>query len=764
VEGGCSGVSLQQNPFFQQLQLTPEEIIASKLNQPIQSRRQLADIIAQSYMAWRSQQLQKIQEYKSELKSEISKEEEETIKQASGESILEWFERLPPEIKNQLYRLAPAKTEFYQWLQKNPDFRLQVYEMYKNIMMEQYLQQLPEHVEPSQVENWLETLGKDESRLLMAISGSPEYKPQIQIGGSGETKIGVSGRAAPIINIPEQATGITRQSFVAGGGGILAVIPRIPVEKSLTEQLLQIPTTPELEAPKQALAGVTAAFETATLGLLPTYPTPPTIFKAAFELAKGKGEALEFLKTHPAYAIGEAAGEVLTALAFTKLLPKPVVKETITIKPEAISEAKIPSVAGMEVERAMQVRIRAADLPMQAKLEDIIGYSGKTLMVREAGLLGPTETILGRTIKTGEETQKLISGMLGEKPTMKVTVTGPEFIETYWRMPSGLALGEVRSQAVELTRSITGTLSPIDKVKLLFGLDVEKTIIERATQIAEKPQPQLLTVTETKISGLLIRGPEPIEKAFKVFAAGGGETETVTGQILKTVSEVPVKIEFKLPSGIAAGAITLSAAAMPHTIPSVVGREIGETETLTQIQPPEVAQPLKINFKIPLKIELPKLDFARSTSALEKPSMDLAPKTGPQKSLLSFPEVQPPKLTPQLQPKLETKTRETTSTIEQEMPRIRVKIPLPQLEKQIPTELPKVSFKLPSKPPSLPEFGKPFHIPFSFGLGSQKTRRGKRKRKTKRKRKYREYVNPFPELNEAVKGIEKALKSLKIKF
>jgi len=755
-------VSLQQNPFFQQLQLTPEEIVASKLNQPIQSRRQLADIIAQSYMAWRSQQLQKIQQYKTELKSEISGEEEETIKRASGESIVEWFERLPPEIKTELYKLAPAKTEFYQWLQRNPEFRMQVYALYKDIVMEQYLRQLPERVEPSQIENWLESLGKDESRLLMAISGYPEYKPQIQIGGSGEIKIGLKGRATPIINIPEQASGITQQSFVAGKGGILAVIPRIPVEKSLTEQLLQTPTTPELEIPKQAFAGVAAAFETATLGLLPTYPTPPTIFKAAFELARGKSESLEFLKTHPAYTVGEAAGEVLTALAFTKLLPKPVVKETITIKPEAISEAKIPTAAGgMEVERAMQVKIRAADLPIQAKLEDIIGYSGKTLMVREAGLLGPTETILGKTIKTGEETQKLISGMLGEKPILKVTVTGPEFVETYWRMPSGLAFGEVRSQAVEITRSISGKLSPIDKVKLLFGLDVDKTIIERATQIAEKPQPQLLTITETKISGLLVRGPEPIERAFKVFIGGGEKAETATMQALKTVSEVPVKIEFKLPSGIVAGAVALSAAAMPHAIQSsVVGREIGETELSTQIQPPEVIQPLKINFKIPLKLELPKLEMPRS--ALEKQLGDLAPKTGPQKSLLSFPEVEPPKLTPQLQPKLEEKTRQPTSTIEQEIPRIKIQLPLPQLEKQIPTELPKVSFKLPSKPPSLPEFGKPFNISFNFSLGPQKTRRGKRK--TKRKRKYREYVNPFPELNEAVKGIEKALKSLKIKF
>ena len=758
-------MSLQDNPFFQQLQLTPEEIVASKLNQPIQSRRQLADIIAQSYMAWRSQQLQKIQEYKSELKSEISKEEEETIKRASGESILEWFERLPPEVKAELYKLAPAKTEFYQWLQKNPNFRLQVYAMYKDIVLEQYLKQLPERVEPSQVENWLETLGKDESRLLMAISGSPEYKPPIIVGGSGETKIGLTGKAAPIINIPEQASGITQQSFVAGKGGVLAVIPRIPIEKTLTEQLLQIPTTSELEIPKQALAGVTAAFETATLGLLPTYPTPPTIFKAGFELARGKSETLEYLKTHPAYTIGEAVGEVLTALAFTKLLPKPTVKETIAIKPEAISEAKIPAFAGgMEVERAMQVRIRAADLPMQSNLESIIGYSGKTLMVREAGLLGPTETILGRTIKTGEEAQKLISGVLGEKPTMKVTITSPEFIETYWRMPSGIALGEVRSQAVELTRSITGKLSPIDKVKLLLGLDVEKTIIERAVQFAEKPQPQLLTVTETKISGLLVRGPEPVEKAFKVFVAGGGKTETVTMQeAMKTVSEIPVKIEFKLPSGIAAGAITLSAAAMPHTIPSMMGREISETELSMQTQPPEITQPLKINFKIPLKIELPKLEMPRST--LEKPIEDLAPKTGPQKSLLSFPEIEPPKITPQLQPKLEAKTREPTSTIEQEIPKINLKIQLPEIVVPKPKSMERTTFttKLPS--PSIPPISmKPFHIPFNFGLGSQKMKRGKRKRKTKKKRKYREYVNPFPELNEAIKGIEKALKSLKIKF
>jgi hypothetical protein len=715
-------------------------------------------------MAWRSQQLQKIQEYKYELKGEVSKEEEEAIKRASGESILEWFERLPPEVKAELYKLAPAKTEFYQWLQKNPEFRMQVYAMYKNIVMEQYLRQLPERVEPADVETWLESLGKDESRLLMAISGYPEYKPPIQIGGSGEIKIGLAGKAAPIINIPEQASGITQQSFVAGGGGVLAVIPRIPVEKSLTEQLLQTPTTPELEIPKQVFAGVAAAFETATLGLLPTYPTPPTIFKAAFELAKGKSEALEFLKTHPAYAVGEAAGEVLTALAFIKLLPKPTVKETITIKPEAISEAKIPSAAGgMEVERAMQIRIRAADLPMQAKLEDIIGYSGKTLMVREAGLLGPTETILGRTIKTGEEAQKLISGMLGEKSIMKVTTTSPEFIETYWRMPSGLALGEIRSQAVELTESITGKLSPIDKAKLLLGLDVDKTIVERAVQFAEKPQPQLLTVTQTKISGLLVRGPEPMEKAFKVFVGGGEKTETVTGQMLKTVSEVPMKIEFKLPSGITAGAITLSAAAMPHTIPSVVGREIAETELSTQIQPPEIVQPLKINFKIPLKIELPKLEMPRST--LEKQLEDLAPKTGPQKSLLSIPEIEPPKLTPQLQPKLEAKTREPTSIVEQEIPRINVKIQFPEIVVPKPKSMERTTFtpKFPS--PSIPPISmKPFNIQFSFGLGSQKTKRGKRKRKTKKKRKYREYVNPFPELNEAVKGIEKALKSLKIKF
>jgi hypothetical protein len=789
--------------------MSPEEVITAKVKAPIQSRRQLADIIAQSYMAWRSQQLQRIQQYKMELKGEISEEERESILKASGESMVRWFESLPTEIKMKLKRLAPAETEFYLWLQRNPEFRLQVFSMYKTLMTEEYIQKYYPPVQASDVESWLESLGRDESRILMAISGYERYQP-IQAPGP-QKPLDLSQLVTPSKLQPKPSLAeieLSKPEYEA----IKPLIPNIgevtyrePVslispiqpkpqaytpifpslsidwskteaeafkmhmgaeyqavkdwqhtDKSISQLLAEAPTIPQLEIPKQIAAGVLSVGES-FLAISPYYPKPITPLGSAIDYLMGKPEGIEYLKEKPFYALGSAIAEASLLLGLVKALPKVKVETPATAKPQLLEEVRIPigEKSGM-IERALTVKVKLGEVSGGAKLEDIIGFSGKTIQARYPGWLSLPEVRVGETIKMGEEMQALVKRAIWNEPiTLKVTETGLKWTEETLKISSGIAKGEIRSLALEQTLEISKGLTKLDRIKLWFTGEMEKTIVEKAFQTSERAVSETLDVTRTLVTGVIVRGPEAKGEAFKIISGGGGKALGLDlKQIMKTVEAVEFKAEVKLPSGIVGEAIRLSPSARPVSPgPQTLLEENIETEAGKEITLP------KIEFKIPIKlpnISLPKLDVEKTLS----PGPQEAGKPKAKAETILKVEVPQKILTPSLMEKPKTKEDINVKSFENLTPRLSLKTKGRAEAIQIPKVDVKQSFKIPSvKPPSIsaPEIPKipTFNIKWNISTGKPK-----RKRKTKRKRKYREYVNPFATLDEAVKELNKTLRDL----
>jgi hypothetical protein len=805
-------MSLQDNPFFQQLMLNPEEVISAKVKAPVQSRRQLADIIVQSYMAWRSQQFQKIEEYKLQLKGEVTEEERESILKASGESIVRWFESLPTEVKMKLKRLAPAETEFYLWLQRNPEFRLQVFSMYKNLLTEEYVQKYYPPVQASDIESWLESLGGEEAKILMAISGYERYQPQSQVSGPpkpldisqlvippkpqpkpslAEIELSKTEYEAikplipsigevtyrepvnlisPIQPSPQAYTPIFPSLSVDWskveaeafkmhlGAEYTAVRDWQHIDKSISQLLAEAPTIPQLEIPKQVLAGALAVGES-FLAISPYYPKPITPLGSAIDYLMGKPEGIEYLKEKPAYAIGSLIAEVGLFLGLVKALPKVKVETPAAAKPQLLEEVRIPmgKNAGV-VERALTVKVRLGEVTEGAKLEDIIGFTGKTIQARYPGWLSIPEVRVGETIKIGEEMQALVKrGILGEATTLKVTETGLRFTEETLKITSGFAKGEVGSLALEQTLEISKGLSKLERIKLWFTGEAEKTIIEKAFQTSEKAVGETLDVTRTLVSGVIVRGPEAKGEAFKVFVGGGGKALGLdVKQILKTVEAIELKTEVKIPSGIVGEAIRLSPSARPISPgPQTILEEATEVETAKTIELP------KIEFKIPIKLpslSLPKVDVEKTLSL--GPQEAGKPKAKASAESILKVEVPEKALTPSLREKPKAKEEISVKSFEDLTPRLSLKTKGGTQTIQIPKIDVKQSFKIPSvKPPSISAPSIPripsFNIKWSISTGKTK-----RKRKYKKKRKYREYVNPFATLDEAVKELNKTLRDL----
>lgn len=594
------------NLFLKALRENPR--ILQMTGRPV-SREHFIGLLHQAYSEARAEALKG--------KTQLSEEEKKVFLEADAEAILEWFNNLPEDVKTQLYRLAPARTEFYIWLRTSPEFRLTVAEAYKNIMYQREIEKLLPELDREQfMEEYMKLPAEEQKRIEEELFGGI-YMP----GGSGEVKLAGKGRfITPLIPVPQE--------------------PKPQVEepvKSLTEKIMEAQVPEILEIPKQFLAGMVASFESLAYLLapkdpftrkpdIPIAPPPATVGGAIGEKIINVGGAIAgwvgsligvnvelkveerqtgYLLEKPAYLAGNIAGEILSGMIIGKAIGKLASK----LKPptEAIKVSEyIEYRSGSMVKRAFKGEVLEEPVKARAVLkpEDIIGVRIKAIEYEAEGLRLGVKDIYGEQF----------TSML--KRSMDIRTTGPEeWLNVKW------SLGPIEEYAYTklleqptyqaITRSLTG-------LKIIFR--------DEAKIIGEAVTPRL---TIGRVEGFLVR--EAGEGGVKMLSFRGGGAQTSQGLQQMLAQTRIVQQAIAIPKPIETGRIMIGAAAAitlsPNPPRSTAAQAAEATLTVeeeAQVKPPLTSLTLKGGLT---QIITPRISLTKPTTTTimaEKPKlMDL---------------------------------------------------------------------------------------------------------------------------------------------